>query len=279
MFLRLRAGCLGVRVALHQFAVGSDKRENLLRVVSLVESVDADLHVFPEYLMGVGESGVTREHVHSAAEPLDGEFAARIVEKSGELGSAVAFSMFLREGGGVYNAAVLASRGKVVSLYRKVHLFDAFGYRESSIFSPGGDVSVAELGEYRVGLAVCFDLRFPELFRAMALRGADLFVVPSAWYRGPYKVEQWAALTTARAHENVAFLVAVDQTGRFFAGHSTVVTPFGHRLVDLGEGEKSMVVELDPSEVREARKTIPVLELLRLDLYERWLSESSPKSG
>jgi predicted amidohydrolase len=88
-----------------------------------------------------------------------------------------------------------------------------------------------------------------------------------AWYRGPYKVEQWKGLTSARAHENLAYLVAADQAGDRFIGHSVVVNPWGHALVDLGEGERALTAELDPSEVREA---VRGLELARWDLYARW---------
>ncbi len=259
-----------MRVALHQLTVGGDKLENLRRVLAEIDRVDADLHVFPEYLMGVDERGVTRDFVHGNSEPLNGDFVGSIVDKSRERGTAIVFSAFLREDGGVYNAAILANRGRVEAVYKKIHLFDAFGYRESSIFKPGESLAVARLGEFTLGIAVCFDLRFPELFRAMALRGADLFTVPSAWYRGPYKVEQWRTLTAARAHENTAYLVAVDQAGRFFAGHSTVVTPLGHRLVELGEADRTIQVDLDYGEVEEARRTVPVLELLKRELYAGW---------
>lgn len=259
-----------VRVALHQLAVSGEKRENLEKALRLLESGDAYLHVFPEYLMGVDPGGPTRDYVWRVAEPIDGEFASRIVEKTGELGVAAVFTMFLREGPGVYNAAVLAEEGKVKAVYRKIHLFDAYGYRESSVFSPGREPVVADLKGLRLGIAVCFDLRFPELFRSMFLRGAEVFVVPSAWYRGPYKVEQWKALTAARAHENTSYLVAVNQVGESFTGHSLVATPLGHLLVDLGEGERSIAVDLDKGELASARERIPVRDLLRLELYREW---------
>ncbi len=265
-----------MRVRVFQLSVGPRKAENLRRVLALLDSSDADLNVFPEYLMGVGGGGVTAEYVRSLAEPLGGEFAASIVDKSRERGFAVAFSTFLLEEGRVYNAAVLADRGRVAAVYRKIHLFDAFGYRESSVFEPGAEAAVASLGELRVGLAVCFDLRFPELFRHMMLMGAELFVVPSAWYRGPYKVEQWRALTAARAHENAAYLVAADQWGERFVGHSRVVNPWGHALVDLGEGERSIEVEVSAGEVREAREAVPVERLIKPHLYARWYGGGGP---
>lgn len=259
-----------MRVRVFQIAVGPDKRANLDRVLRLLDSSDADLNVFPEYLMGVGPKGVDAEYARSLAEPLEGEFASSLLDKTRERGFAAAFTLYLREGEGVSNAAVLADRGRVLAVYRKIHLFDAFGYRESSVFKPGSEPAVARLENFTVGLAVCFDLRFPELFRAMARAGVDLFLVPSAWYRGPYKAEQWKGLTSARAHENLAYLVAADQAGDRFIGHSVVVNPWGHALVDLGEGEKALTAELDPSEVREAREAVRGLELARWDLYARW---------
>lgn len=260
-----------LEIELHQISSAPDKRGNLKRVLQLLDSSDADLVVFPEYLMGVAKEGVTAEYVRSNAEPISGEFIGSITDKLREKGNSAVVHVYLLEGGEVSNAAILIEKGSVRAIYRKIHLFDAYGYRESSIFAPGSELAVARLGDFTVGLAVCFDLRFPELFRAMALRGAELFVVPAAWYRGPYKAEQWYALTRARAHENVAFLVAVDQTGPLFAGHSVVVNPMGHALVDLGEEERSHKVTLDPGEVREAREKVPVLNLLRKDLYRSWL--------
>jgi predicted amidohydrolase len=216
---------------------------------------------------------VTRELVYSYGEPLEGEFASKILSKSEEYGVGVVFSMYLKDNNGVSNAAVLAVNGKVSAVYRKIHLFDAYGYRESDVFARGNEVATAPLKGFTIGLAVCFDLRFPELFRAMMLRGANLFIVPSAWYKGPHKVDQWKSLTSARAHENVSFLVAVDQTGDHFAGHSLVATPMGHILVDLGEAERSLLVDIDPTEVSQAREKIPIDKLLRLDLYREWIKE------
>jgi len=254
-------------VTLHQIEVSESKEENLERALKLLGRFRSDLDVFPEYLMGVGEEGVTREYVRRLAEPLDGPFVSAILEKSKREGKAVVFTMYLLEGDKVYNAAVLADRGGVRAVYRKVHLFDAFGYKESDVFSPGSEVVVGELGDIKVGLAVCFDLRFPELFRGMAKRGASIFVVPAAWYRGPYKLDQWRALTTARAHENTCFLIAVNQTGKLFSGHSLVVSPLGYIVADLGEEERSIPLHLPMGDLEKARRMVPVLKLLRDNIY------------
>ena len=262
-----------LRIALHQLSVSGSKQENLEKVLGKVDSFDADLHVFPEYLMGTQNGIVTKELVKQLAEPLEGYFASRILSKSEEYDVGVVFSMYLRDGSRVSNAAVLAENGRVRAVYRKIHLFDAYGYRESEVFAGGNELAVASFRGFTAGLAVCFDLRFPELFRAMFLRGVNLFIVPSAWYKGPHKVDQWKSLTVARAHENVSFLVAVDQTGDHFAGHSLVATPMGHILVDLGETERSLLIDIDPIEVSQAREKIPIDKLLRLDLYRLWIQE------
>jgi len=254
-------------VTLHQIEVSESKEENLERALELLGKSRSDLDVFPEYLMGVSSEGVTREYVHRLAEPLDGPFASALLEKSRKEGKAVVFTMYLLESGKVYNAAILADRGEVKAVYRKVHLFDAFGYKESDIFSPGSEVVVGKLGDLKVGLAVCFDLRFPELFRAMAKRGASIFIVPAAWYRGPYKLDQWRALTVARAHENTCFLIAVNQTGKLFNGHSLIISPLGYMVADLGEEEHSVTLHLPINDLVKAREMVPVLELLRDNVY------------
>lgn len=257
-----------MRIAVIQLASTREKSENLSKALGLLGGVDADLAVLPEYLMGVGEGGaLTRRYVEALAEPLDGPFSTALTEASRDGGLALVYTMYLLEEGRVYNAAVLAERGRVKAVYRKVHLFDAYGYRESEVFAPGPGPVTAEVGGFTAGLAVCFDLRFPELFRVEALRGADLFIVPAAWYSGPHKLAQWRILTAARAHENTAYLVAAGQAAPFFTGHSLVATPYGETILELGEGEAVGYADLEESLVEEARERIPVLRLRRPDAY------------
>jgi predicted amidohydrolase len=179
----------------------------------------------------------------------------------------VVFTTFLKENDAVYNATVLAKAGTIKALYKKIHLFDAFGYQESAIFTAGNQLAIADLGSLRMGLAVCFDLRFPEIFRIMAYKGVNLFIVPSGWYNGEYKIEQWRALVATRAHENVSYLVAADQTSPSFIGHSTVISPFGYALKELNNEQASFSVELDFEEIRKARRLLPTILLAKRDLY------------
>ncbi|MCW3997650.1 MAG: carbon-nitrogen hydrolase family protein [Candidatus Bathyarchaeota archaeon] len=254
-------------IACHQISFSSNKHENLNRILRTLEKVNAQIHVFPEYSMGNLVNGLTPVFVKKNAESLDGPFVTKVLEKTRELNLAVVFTVFLKENTGIFNAAILVEKGKIKALYKKIHLFDAFGYNESRIFSPGNEIVLATIKGFKIGLAVCFDLRFPELFRAMAYKGADLFIVPSAWYKGKYKVEQWQVLALSRAHENGAYLVAVDQTNPFFIGHSIITSPFATVLKKIGEEEESFVVELDYERILESRKLIPILSLSKPDIY------------
>jgi predicted amidohydrolase len=191
------------------------------------------------------------------------------LEKTKELNFATVFTVFLKEDDRFFNAAILAENGKIRALYRKMHLFDAFGYNESKYFSSGDKIAMATIKGFRIGLAVCFDLRFPELFRAMAYKGADLFMVPSAWYKGKYKVEQWQVLALARAHENGAYLIAVDQTNPLFIGHSIIASPFATILKTIGEEESSFVFELNYDDLLQSRKLIPILSLSKPEIYDK----------
>lgn len=223
--------------------------------------------------MGMSSRGIDGRFLHENAEPLEGEFVGRIVDETMWRGSAVVFTTFLKKGGLVHNAAILAEKGRIRAIYNKIHLFDAFGYKESSIFAPGDELAIANLGEFKVGLAVCFDLRFPELFRAMSYRGVNLFIVPAGWYKGRYKTRQWQALVAARAHENVSYLVGVDQSIPLFIGHSTVVSPLGRVIRELAGEQRSCTVRLNINEIRKARKLLPTIPLSKRELYIRFYEQ------
>jgi predicted amidohydrolase len=191
----------------------------------------------------------------------------KILEKTLQKRSSIIFTMFLNEGSSVYNAVVLADAGKIKAVYRKIHLFDAFGYKESALFASGKELTIVDLEGFTVGLAICFDFRFPELFRQLAYRGVDLFIVPSAWYKGEHKLEQWRILTKARAHENASYLVAVDQTNPFFVGHSIVVSPMAHTVHEAEEEHITFTTELDRREIEKARESMSILKLAKPTLY------------
>ena len=154
----------------------------------------------------------------------------------------------------------LLVRGAARAAYRKIHLYDSFGYRESDRLVGGEwDPVVVEVGGMRLGLMTCYDLRFPELARELVAAGAEALVVPAAWVAGERKLEHWRTLVRARAIENVCYVVAAAQPAPRYTGRSMIVDPLGDVLAEAGDGEESIASELDPEIVAEARETNPSL--------------------
>ncbi len=159
-----------------------------------------------------------------------------------------------------YNTLVAVDGGGVRAAYRKTHLYDAFGYRESDRLSAGPVEPVTvDVGGVRLGLMTCYDLRFPELSRLLVDAGAEVLVVPAAWLRGPHKEDHWSTLLRARAIENTAYVVAAAQPGRAYCGHSMLVDPFGVVVAALGEQEGVTVGEVDVKRLHQVREVNPAL--------------------
>lgn len=257
-------------IGCHQLSSSPKKEKNLNRIIKILERSQAQLDIFPEYAMGWPPNGLTKDFVEDNAEPLESKFVTSIVKKTEQKSSSVVFTTYLREEDAVYNAAVFAEQGQIRAIYRKIHLFDAFGHHESQLFTSGDQLAVLNFEGFTVGLAVCFDLRFPELFRSMAYKGTNLFIVPSAWYKGEHKLEQWRVLTRARAHENTSYLVAVDQTEPSFIGHSLVASPLAKVIEEVGGGPISFTLSLDKQEIKEASSLVPTIQLSRPRLYKHF---------
>lgn len=169
----------------------------------------------------------------------------------------------------VYNTALITGGG-VHKGYDKIHTYDAFDYRESDTVRPGEELVTFVHEGVTVGVATCFDIRFPEQFQELAARGAQVVVVPTSWADGPGKVEQWRILTAARALDAGVFIAAAGQarpdfeakagqpSGPTGAGHSAVVGPTGKRLAEAGYGPETLVVEIDTEETAAARQQLPL---------------------
>ena len=159
----------------------------------------------------------------------------------------------------------MAPDGTLQATYRKIHLYDSFGYKESDALHAGPLTPVVvDVAGFGVGLMTCYDLRFPELARLLVDRGAEVLVIPAAWVAGPRKVEHWRTLVRARAIENTVFVVAAAQPGPRYTGHSLVVDPLGDILAEAGEGAEALRATLDSSVLEEARRTNPSLANRRL---------------
>ena len=159
----------------------------------------------------------------------------------------------------------LVTRGAANVAYRKIHLYDSFGYRESDALAAGPlEPVTVDVSGFRLGLMTCYDLRFPELARALVDQGAEVLVIPAAWVAGPRKVDHWRTLVRARAIENTVYVVAAGQPGPRYAGHSLVVDPLGDVLAEAADGPALLRATLTRSALEGARATNPSLTNRRM---------------
>lgn len=239
---------------------------------SQAASQGCDLVVFPESLMGPWDARA-RRYAHEP-EPLDGPFCHAIDSMAEKLGIWVIYTTEETnpdDPARPYNTAVVTdSFGRRRASYRKTHLYDAIGERESDRMAPGAlPAPVVEAPFCRLGVAICYDLRFPEVARRLALEGAEAIVYPSAWVAGPRKVEQWRTLLAARAIENECFVAGLSRTGGGRCGNSLVAGPLGETLAAAGEDACLLTCEVDTDRVRAAREAMPVFDHRRPELYLR----------
>ncbi len=251
-----------MRIAVSQFEPGSDPAANAAHLVAVAERAAADgasLLLGPE---GSVVDFLTDPTAPArAAEPLDGSFATTLANASQKHQIVIATGTFVPDpkSGRVHNTLLVARDGVITDAYRKVHLYDAFAFSESDSTVPGDQPPpILQIGGVAVGLATCYDLRFPELFRVLQDGGAEVLAIASAWVRGPLKEEHWLTLLRARAIENTCYVVAADQMGRAAIGRSAAFDPFGVPLLDLGTAQPGYgVVEISVERVREVRKVLP----------------------
>lgn len=264
----------------------ADRARNLERAGELVAEAaaeGAELVVLPEKWPLLGSAEVLRE----GAEPLDGPAMTAAAGWAAERGIWLLAGSFAErpdaEGSErLFNTSPLfGPDGRLLAVYRKLHLFDVevdgVVYRESESEAPGEEIVVSEVAGVPLGMSICFDLRFPELYRILALRGARILAVPSAFTEATGR-DHWEVLLRARAIENACFVVAADQVGeappqfRSFGG-SLVCDAWGQVLCRVERGEGVAVAELDFDEQLAIRERMPCLDARRPDVYE-W-----PESG
>ncbi|MET0885547.1 MAG: carbon-nitrogen hydrolase family protein [Mycetocola sp.] len=251
-----------MRVAIGQMSVGLGARANLATIGRLVDEAVADgatLVVFPE---GAMASDADVAKVVATAQPMNGEFVTALRELAADRSIALVAGTWEADGEATFNTSVsISADGEIVATYRKVHLFDAFGFRESEFVTPSSTFAGAtfETAETTFGLITCYDLRFPESSRIAVDAGARVLLAPAAWVPGPRKLEHWRVLARARAIENTCFVVAANQALPFGIGHSIVVDPNGEVVAELGDAEEIVTVDLDLDAVDATRVVNPSL--------------------
>jgi predicted amidohydrolase len=250
-----------ISVASIQLAVSEGgKAANLEGAIELVrQAKGADLIVLPE-LWNIGF--LSFDQYLSDAEDKGGPLLAALRDLAIEVTAYLHTGSFVeRDQDQFFNSSYLISpEGDIIANYRKVHLF-GYESKEPQILTPGDSLSVAETPFGKVGMATCYDLRFPEMFRKMVDMGANLFVVCSAW---PYpRLEHWIMLNRVRALENQSFLVSANSVGRSrggtFVGHSMIVDPWGIIMASGGDRELVLTAKIDFDEIRQARTQFPAL--------------------
>jgi predicted amidohydrolase len=265
----------GVAIAVAQFAPIADPNDNLETMRSLAGVAagrGARLVVFPEYssyfepMLGQG--------FVAAAQAIDGPFIAGVRAIAADLDIHVVVGLVeaTSEADRFSNTLVAISpAGDILATYRKLHLYDAFGEKESAWVLPGAiePAQVFDFEGFTVGLQTCYDLRFPEVTRRLVDAGATLVLVPSEWVRGPLKEHHWRTLAVARALENTVFLAAADHAPPIGVGNSMIVDPMGVELATVGELVDVAVATINPDRVASVRLLNPALALRRFEVIPR----------
>jgi predicted amidohydrolase len=265
----------GVAIAVAQFAPVGDAEANLVTLRELATQAakrGARLVVFPEY-SSYFAAKLGPDFV-AAAQSIDGSFidGVRAIARELDLFVVVGLVEASDDPGRFSNTLVaVTSVGDIVATYRKLHLYDAFGDRESEWVRPGEiePPQVFEFAGFTVGLQTCYDLRFPEVTRRLVDAGADLVAVPSEWVRGPLKEQHWRTLATARALENTLYLAAADHAPPIGVGNSMIVDPMGVEIATIGETTDVAVATISLKRVAEVRELNPALALRRFTIFPR----------
>lgn len=258
-----------MKIALAQVLSTSDPQHNLAIVrdhAKEAKAAGASLVVFPEAMqIAFGHD------LANAAQTLDGPWASLIRQQARDIGITIIAGMFTPGKDGRVRNTLLIAGPEADTHYDKIHLYDAFGYAESDSVTPGNEPVQFEHAGQTLGVATCYDLRFPQLFIRHASSGAVVNIVCASWGQGEGKVEQWTTLAKARALDATTFVVAVDQAdpesvgqnlvgaAPLGVGHSVVVDPLGRIIAQAGAEPELLIVDLDLALVQKAREQLPVL--------------------
>ena len=253
-----------ITVAAAQVRSTSDPVRNaqtVARLTSRAADEGAQLVVFPEAMMANFTTPLL-----PIAEPLDGRFVTGLRETAAGNGVWLVAGVFEPSDDGRVHNTVVATDGQALHSYRKIHLYDSFGSKESATVAPGADLVTFEALGTTVGLATCYDVRFADQFIDLRRAGAALVCLPTSWAPGADKVDQWELLVRARAMDAQAYVIGADQSGDPTAtsraplgvGHSLVAGPTGQVVAALGAADDLLVTGLDLGQVTQARAAIPM---------------------
>jgi predicted amidohydrolase len=258
-----------------------NKEQNLEYSLKLIKDAvkdKAQLICFPEFQMAYSPAEQKPEDLHKIAEKIDGNFISMLSNcarrnKINVIATIYEINNTNKQNHKVFDTAVIINElGKLESAYRKVHLYDALGFKESKKLMAGNIIekpTTTSVG--KLGLLICYDMRFPEICRILTINGAKILVCPSAWVSGFMKREHWQIMLKARAIENGVYVIAPDQIGNIYCGHSMVIDPYGTTLVDMKIREGMEFIDIDNSRIDSIRSTLPLLKNRRTDVYKNYV--------
>jgi len=253
-----------MKVSIGQLAVTADKAANLASIAKATAeaaSAGANLIVFPEMAMWF-KHGLDDAFIANA-EKIPGPFSSTLDELASKHSIAITAGMIESVEGEarVYNTIYVTSSTGKIGTYRKMHLYDAFGLRESDVIAPSNSncPTVFELDGVKFGLMTCYDVRFPESARLLVDAGAQVLVLPAAWTPGVRKEDHWETLVRARAIENTSYVVASNQSAPLSTGSSMIVDPMGIVVAQLMEGPETRTAEVSALRVAAVRAANPCI--------------------
>jgi predicted amidohydrolase len=264
------------------------KSENLEASIDYIKEAagkKAQLVCFPEFQMAYSPTEQSAKELLSIAENVQGQFISTLRTEAKRSRINVIATIFesrqteqnSKSRSKHHNdrvsdtAVIISNQGQIKSIYRKLHLYDALGFKESDKLASGNKIiQPLRTNSGKIGLMICYDVRFPEMSRILALAGAEILAIPSAWVQGGMKEEHWQIMLKARAIENGCYVIAPDQVGNIYSGRSMVIDPFGITLLDMGAKEGLEIIEIARSRLKSVRKSLPLLDNRRIDAYRNF---------
>jgi len=263
-----------MKVAIVQFKASTNKEANLKKITDFISKAaknKAKLVAFPEFMMFYTSSSQSPKQLASLAETIKGNFVNTVAKAAKENHIQVVGSFYEKspKKDRVYDTSFVVDKfGKVISTYRKIHLYDALGFRESDKMTSGSKIAKpVKTSIGKLGMMICYDLRFPEMSRSLAAAGSEILVAPSAWVKGDMKEEHWITINKTRAIENGCYVVAPDQVGNIYCGRSVIVDPYGKVLVDMKKKQGIAYADINLKKIKQTRKVLPLLKNRRTDVY------------
>lgn len=262
------------KIALVQMKADVRKEKNLQKILHYISKSSAKgaaLCAFPEFMMCYTPSSQSAKELANISEKITGDFVSSIANSAKQNSIQIVGTFYEKspKPNRVYDTSfVIGKNGKIISVYRKIHLYDALGFKESNKLYRGSSITKpVKTSIGKMGMMICYDIRFPEMSRMLASSGSEILVVPSAWVKGKGKEEHWITINKTRAIENGCYVISPDQIGNIYCGRSLVIDPFGKILLDMKKREGIGIVDISLDIVRQVRKKLPLLQNRRTDIY------------